>query len=56
MSAGSNSKESMIGTGFQMNDLAVSIGGVEKRADRIGAKLRQDTEDWISARSGRILG
>src|SRR5262245_36970198 len=41
----------VIGAGLQMNDIAVSIRGVEKRADRIGTELEQHTEDRITARS-----
>src|SRR5262249_53756112 len=47
-------EESMIRAGLQMNEVAVSISGIEKRAYRIGAQLWQHTKDRITARSGRI--
>lgn len=49
-------KESVIRAGFQMSDVAESVRSVEKRPDRIGTELRQNSEKWITARSRRICG
>ena len=56
MSAGSVSEKSVIRTGLQMHEVAVSIRGVEKRADGIRPELREHSENRIPARSGRELG
>jgi hypothetical protein len=46
----------MIGAGFQVNDVAVTIGRVEKRGDRVGTQLWQDPENWVAPGSGGIVG
>jgi hypothetical protein len=49
-------EESMVRAGLQVDELAVSIRGVEKRADRIRPKVREYSENGIPARSGRKPG
>jgi hypothetical protein len=46
----------MVRAGLQVDELAVSIRGVEKRADRIRPKVREYSENGIPARSGRKPG
>src|SRR5262249_17933851 len=41
-------EESLIGTGLQVHDVAVSIGRLKKRADRIRAEARKHTQERIS--------
>src|SRR4030095_3567407 len=40
--------------GREMNEVAVFIRGVEKRADRIGTELGQDAKNRIPTRSWRM--
>jgi hypothetical protein len=46
-------EESMVRAGLEVDELAVSIRGVEKRADRIRPKVREYSKNGIPARSGR---
>jgi len=46
-------EESVIRPGLQVNDLAITIGGCEKRADRIRAEARKHAHDRVAPRSGR---
>jgi hypothetical protein len=47
-------EEAMVRAGLQVNEVAVSIRGVEKGSDGIRPQLRKDSENRISAGSWRI--
>jgi len=49
-------QKSVIRACLEMHDVAVAIRSVEKRTNRIGTELGQHTQEWITARSGRIPG
>ena len=49
-------QKSMVRTGLQMHEVAVSIRRVEEGADGVRAEVREHSEDRIPARSGRKPG
>ena len=53
MSSGVAEQIAVVRADLQVNQVAVAIGGGEKRADRIGPQLRKHAEDGEAARAGR---
>jgi hypothetical protein len=50
---GIRQEEPVIRASLQVNDIAIPIRGVEKRADRIGAQVRKYAKKRIPTGSGR---
>src|SRR5262249_647919 len=46
-------EKSVVGASLHMDDVAVAVGGVEKRADRTRTEVRENPDNRITARTGR---